>query len=98
MSLRRSIGDPLRSPPALSDAEQQLQRLHVLDPVMGGLAGVRTLGAAELRRAALPADRAGRNSAARRLSEIDLATYFAAVMNRNSADDIATGCEGGIAY
>jgi hypothetical protein len=91
MSLRRSIGDGLRSPPALSDADQQLQGLHVLDPVMAGLAGVRALEAADLRRAAHPADRAGRNSAARRLSEIDLATDFAAVMNRNSADDIATG-------
>jgi hypothetical protein len=91
MSLRPSIGDGLRSPPALSDADQQLQRLHVLDPVMAGLAGVRTLEAADLRRAALSADRAGRNSAAARLSEIDLATDFAAVMNSNSADDIATG-------
>jgi hypothetical protein len=31
MSLLRSIGEGLRSPPALSDAEQQLQRLHVFD-------------------------------------------------------------------
>jgi hypothetical protein len=88
MRLWRSIGDGLRSPPALSDADHQLQRLHALDPVMAGLAGVE---AADLRRAALPADRAGRNSAATRLSEIDLATDFAAVMNSNSADDIATG-------
>jgi hypothetical protein len=47
MSLPRSIGDPLGGPPALSDADQQLQRL-LLDRVIAGLAGVRTLEAADL--------------------------------------------------
>jgi MmgE/PrpD N-terminal domain len=37
MSLLRSMSDGLRRPPALSDAEQQLQRLHVLDTDDGRL-------------------------------------------------------------
>jgi 2-methylcitrate dehydratase PrpD len=74
MSLLRSISDGLRSRPALPDAEQQLQRLHVLDAVMAGLAGAHTPEAADLRRlltAGSIADSAGLNAAMTRLSEID---------------------------
>jgi hypothetical protein len=73
MSLLRSISDGLRSPPAF--AEQQLQRLHVFDTVMAGLAGAHTPEAADLQRTTLSAgsiaDRAGLSRATARLSEIE---------------------------
>ena len=74
MSLLRSISAGLRRPPALSDTERGLQRLHVLDTVMAGLAGLYTPEADDLRKALLSgaiADVAGLNSAITRLSEID---------------------------